>query len=164
MRHNDLTYGLRLQGEQSSVVLNEPVELALRRCGLWAALAECLHQPIARLNGERRYLLALARTLMLAPQVLLRDTAGVSLGSSAAHHLETLPHELQYDHAILIATRDMSWAARLLRSCLFLQAGVLAEPNRTDRMFTCPDRPDTEHYLAGRRGPMYTNDLKKWRK
>lgn len=37
----------------------------------------------------------------------------------------------------------------------------MVEPNRTDQMFTWPDRPDTEHYLAGRYGPMRMNDSKK---
>ncbi len=162
--HDNLTYGLRLQGERSAAVLDERVTATLRRCGLWAALAECLHQSVAGLNGEQRYLVALARALMLEPQVLLLDTAGVSLSPFTAHHLETLLHELQHDCAILMATHDLSRAARLSQSCLFLQAGVLVEHNRTDRMFTCPDRPETEHYLAGRYGRMRTNDPKKWRK
>lgn len=162
--HDNLTYGLRLQGEHSPAVLDERVETALRQYGLWAALADVLHQPGISLNGEQRYLLALARVLMQEPRMLLLDVPGVSLSPAAGRHLESLLYELQHDHAILMATHDLAQAARLSESCLFLRAGELIEYGQTDRMFTCPDRPETEHYLAGRYGPMHTNNPKKWRK
>lgn len=162
--HDHLTYGLRLRGETDQGLLDGRVEAALRRCGLWTTLADVLHRPGVTLNGERCYLLALARVLMLEPRVLLLDVPGVSLSPGAIHHLESLLHELQHDHAILMATHDLSQAARLSEACLFLRAGELIEYGQTDQMFICPDRPETEHYLAGRYGPMRTNNPKKWRK
>lgn len=162
--HDHLTYGLRLQGETNRAVLDGRVEAALRRCGLWARLADVLHRPGVTLNGEQRYLLALTRVLMLEPCVVLLDIPGVSLSPAAVHQLESLLHELQHDHAILMATHDLPQAARLSENCLFLQGGELIEHGQTGRLFTCPDRPETEHYLAGRYGPMRTNKPKNWRK
>ena len=68
--HDHLTYGLRLRGETDQELLDGRVEATLRRCGLWTTLADVLHRPGVTLNGERCYLLALARVLMLEPRVL----------------------------------------------------------------------------------------------
>lgn len=162
--HDHLTYGLRLRGETDQELLDGRVEATLRRCGLWTTLADVLHRPGVTVNGERCYLLALARVLMLEPRVVLLDVPGVSLSPATINQVEGILHELQHDHAILMATHDLSQAARLSEACLFLRAGELVEFGQTDRMFTCPDRPETEHYLAGRYGPMRTNNPKHWRK
>lgn len=162
--HDHLTYGLRLRGETDQELLDGRVEATLRRCGLWTTLADVLHRPGVTLNGEGCYLLALARVLILEPRVLLLDVPGVSLSPATINQVEGILHELQHDHAILMATHDLSQAARLSEACLFLRAGELVEFGRTDRMFICPDRPETEHYLAGRYGPMRTNNPKHWRK
>ncbi|MDY6955464.1 MAG: ATP-binding cassette domain-containing protein [Pseudomonadota bacterium] len=157
---DNLVYGLRLQGERE---LRDPVQSILDRLGLSESWSRHLHRCASELNGEQRYLLALARSLVIDPRVVLVDVPAMSLSPAATGRMETLLQDLQQDRVILMATHNLSQAARLSEMCLFLHAGRVMECSPTDRMFTCPERRETEWYLTGRYGSAQLAQSKVWR-
>ena len=157
---DNLVYGLRLHGEREP---SNPVQSMLDRLGLSASWSRRLHRCASELNGEERYLLALARSLIVDPRVVLVDVPAISLSPAALGRMETLLQDLQQDRVILMATHNLPQAARLSEICLFLHAGRVMECSPTDRMFTCPERRETEWYVTGRYGSVQLAQPREWR-
>jgi phosphate transport system ATP-binding protein len=66
--------------------------------------------------------------------------------------VEELVQELSREFTIVIVTHNMQQAARISDYTAYFYMGELIEHNRTDLLFTKPERKETEDYLTGRFG------------
>jgi phosphate transport system ATP-binding protein len=144
--------GLKLGGRFSKKELRERGEWALRRAGLWDEVADRLDKPGGRLSGGQQQRLCIARALAVEPEVLLLDEPASALDPASTLRIEELLEELKDDYTVVIVTHNMQQAARVSDQTLFMLYGEVVEFGPTDRIFTNPEKKETEDYVTGRFG------------
>jgi phosphate transport system ATP-binding protein len=150
IRENVLA-GLRLNGLKIPNA-DELVEKTLRQVALWDEVKDGLGRSGLSLSGGQQQRLCIARTLAMAPEVILMDEPCSALDPIATARVEELIHELQLDYTIVIVTHNMQQAARVAHSTAFFYMGELIEHDKTDVIFTRPAQQRTEDYITGRFG------------
>ncbi|HET9189167.1 MAG TPA: ATP-binding cassette domain-containing protein, partial [Rudaea sp.] len=104
------------------------------------------------LSGGQQQRLCIARGIALRPQVLLLDEPTSALDPIATGRIEQLIEELKKDYTIVIVTHNMQQAARVSDFTAFMYMGELIEFGDTEKIFTKPDKKQTEDYITGRFG------------
>ncbi len=148
----NVAYGLRIQGEGNSKVLEEAVERSLMGAGLWDEVKDRLKDSAQGLSGGQQQRLCIARTLAVRPEVILMDEPCSALDPIATARVEELILELKRDFTIVIVTHNMQQAARVSDHTAFFWMGKLIETGLTEKMFTNPGQRMTEDYITGRFG------------
>jgi tungstate transport system ATP-binding protein len=142
---DNVAYGLRLRGLPA-----EPaVSAMLERVGL----AHLAPAPAARLSGGEMQRTALARALVLQPQVLLLDEPTANLDPYNVGLIESI---VRADNAergttVVLVTHNVFQARRMAQRAALLLGGRLIEVAATEVFFTTPRDPRT---LAFARGDM----------
>jgi phosphate transport system ATP-binding protein len=75
-----------------------------------------------------------------------------ALDPGATQRIEELMVELKENYSIVIVTHNMQQAARVSDLTAYFYLGRLIEFGPTERLFTNPERPETEDYITGRFG------------
>jgi len=75
-----------------------------------------------------------------------------ALDPIATTKIETLIHELKEKYTIVIVTHSMQQAARVSDFTAFMYLGRLVEFGMTQKLFTAPEKKETEDYITGRFG------------
>ena len=96
--------------------------------------------------------MCIARTLAVAPEVVLMDEPCSALDPIATTKIEALIHELREKYTIVIVTHSMQQAARVSDFTAFMYLGRLVEFGVTQKVFTTPEKKETEDYITGRVG------------
>jgi phosphate transport system ATP-binding protein len=145
-----------LRADRSSRVtgdaLDQVVEEALVRAGLWDEAKDRLHESAITLSGGQQQRLCIARALATHPQVILLDEPTASLDPLSTQKVEELVYHLRETVTVVIVTHNMQQAARISDRTAFLLAGELIEFAATNELFTAPRDPRTEAYITGRFG------------
>jgi phosphate transport system ATP-binding protein len=128
------------------------VEQALRAAALWDEVKDKLRQNALGLSGGQQQRLCIARAIALRPEVLLLDEPTSALDPIATGRIEQLIEELKLDYTIVIVTHNMQQAARVSDCTAFMYMGELVEVGDTEKIFTQPDKQQTEDYITGRFG------------
>ena len=159
---DNIAYGPRVNGlKLSKSELNDVVEEALTRAGLWNEVKDKLDQSGFALSGGQQQRLCIARAIAVKPDVLLMDEPCASLDPIATALIEDLMRELVTDYSVVIVTHNMQQAARVSHRTAFFSAqiddagqrfGHLVEIDNTTRIFTNPNDSRTEDYISGRFG------------
>jgi phosphate transport system ATP-binding protein len=150
--YDNVGYGPRLAGRVDKNTMDEIVERGLRQAALWDEVKDRLHTSALGLSGGQQQRLCIARALAVEPEVLLMDEPCSALDPIATAKIEALIHELKAKYTIVIVTHNMQQAARVSDSTAFLYLGRLVEFGPTSRIFTAPERKETEDYITGRFG------------
>ena len=150
--YENVIYGLRIAGVKAKSVLDETVERSLRGAALWDEVKDRLHDSALGLSGGQMQRLCIARAISVNPEVILMDEPCSALDPIATDRIENLIHELRKDYTVVIVTHNMQQAARVSAYTAFLYLGELVEFNKTDTIFTQPERQQTEDYITGRFG------------
>lgn len=150
--YENVAFGLRLQGVNSSRQLDELVEEALVKAALWQEVKERLFDNALTLSGGQQQRLVIARAIAIEPEVLLLDEPASALDPISTLKIEELIYELKQHYTIVIVTHNMQQAARVSDFTAFMDLGRLVEFNTTNRIFTDPSEPQTEDYITGRFG------------
>jgi phosphate transport system ATP-binding protein len=132
--------------------VDEIVEDALRRAGLWDEVKDQLRTSAVALSGGQQQRLCIARALATKPMVLLLDEPTASLDPASTQKVEELVYELRSTITIGIVTHNMQQAARVSDRTAFMLMGDLVEIAPTSTLFTAPSDPRTEAYITGRFG------------
>ncbi len=149
---DNVAFGPRVHGLRDRVRLHEVVERSLRQAALWDEVADRLDRPALDLSGGQQQRLCIARALAVEPEVLLMDEPASALDPIATAKIEELIHELTVRYTIVIVTHNMQQAARVSDITAYFYLGRLIECGPTERVFTNPERPETEDYITGRFG------------
>ena len=149
---DNVTVGLRLNGERQRALLAERLEQSLTMAALWDEVKDRLHAPAISLSGGQQQRLCIARALAVRPEVLLMDEPASALDPLATAKIEDLILSLKRDYTIVIVTHNMQQAARVSDHTAFFYMGELVEYGPTTRIFTHPAKRQTEDYVTGRFG------------
>jgi phosphate transport system ATP-binding protein len=151
--YDNVAYGAKLHGLASRrVELDEIVENALRKAGLWEEVRDRLAQPGTGLSGGQQQRLCIARAIAINPEVILMDEPCSALDPIATARVEELIAELAENYTIAIVTHSMQQAARVSHRTAYFHLGKLIEVNDTQIVFTSPQHELTEAYITGRFG------------
>jgi len=150
--YENITYGLRIQGQTNKARLDEVVEKSLRGAALWDEVKDRLHESGLGLSGGQQQRLCIARTIAVEPEVILMDEPCSALDPIATAKVEELIHELKKQFTIIIVTHSMQQAARCSDKTAFFYMGKLIEYADTRTIFMNPSNPQTEAYVSGRFG------------
>jgi phosphate transport system ATP-binding protein len=155
--YENVAYGPRLYGIRTRVELDGIVERSLRQAALWDEVKDKLHQSGMALSGGQQQRLCIARALAVEPSVILMDEPASALDPIATLKIEDLMQQLKSEYTMVIVTHNMQQAARVADYTAFLmidseRAGRLIEYGPTNRIFTRPEKKETEDYVTGRFG------------
>ena len=150
--YENVAYGLRLQGINNRRVLDEAVEGSLKRAALWDEGKDRLHDNAMGLSGGQQQRLVIARAVAIEPEVLLLDEPASALDPISTLKIEELIYELKDKYTIVIVTHNMQQAARVSDCTAFMYMGELIEYGDTNKLFTNPEKKQTEDYITERYG------------
>jgi phosphate transport system ATP-binding protein len=154
--YDNVASGLKLAGIRVRDK-DEIVELSLRRAGLWNEMRRRLRTPGGALSGGQQQRLCIARSLAVAPDVLLMDEPCSALDPTSTRRIEDTIRELRGLVTVVIVTHNMQQARRISDRCAFFLAsentpGHIVEAGPTERVFDHPADPRTADYVHGRFG------------
>jgi len=149
---DNVAAGLRLNGMVKKNSLAETVERSLRQAALFDEVKDILDRSGISLSGGQQQRLCIARALAVDPEVILMDEPASALDPIATAKIEELIQELKKNYTIVIVTHNMQQAARVSDETAFFYLGQLIEFGETDRLFTSPQKKQTEDYITGRFG------------
>lgn len=113
-------------------------------------LAPHFKRRASDLSGGERQLLALARALVMEPDVLVMDEPTTNLDGSTTRSIETAVRAFtESDKTVFLATHDLGQAKRLADHALFLHRGTVLEHGPADAFFDQPNSREARAYLAG---------------
>ncbi len=150
--YDNIAFGVNLYERLTRRAMDERVEWALKKAGLWGEVKDKLRQDGTRLSGGQQQRLCIARAVAVKPEVLLLDEPASALDPISTLMIEELINELKADYTIAIVTHNMQQAARVSDYTAFLYLGKLIEIGSSDIIFTTPREKATEDYITGRYG------------
>ncbi|WP_281832715.1 phosphate ABC transporter ATP-binding protein PstB [Vibrio nigripulchritudo] len=151
--YDNVAYGPKIHGlVDDKDQLDELVQQSLERAGLWAEIKDRLDQPATGLSGGQQQRLCIARTISIAPEVILMDEPCSALDPIATGIIEELIEELKNNFSIVIVTHSMQQASRVSDRTAYFHLGNLVEVNSTKRVFEQPEHVLTQDYIGGRFG------------
>lgn len=149
---DNIAYGPRLQGIKNKSKLMDIVEASLKASALWKEVHSDLKKSALALSGGQQQRLCIARALATKPRVLLMDEPCSALDPVATGKIEDLIEQLKSDYTIVIVTHNMQQAARISDKTAFFCLGELIEYDDTSKIFSNPEKKQTEDYITGRFG------------
>ena len=150
--YENIAYGPRILGISQKSRLDEIVEKSLKDAALWEEAKDRLQDNALDLSGGQHQRLCIARTIAVEPEVVLMDEPCSALDPIATTKIEELIHQLKRKYTIVIVTHNMQQAARVSDYTAFMYLGKLVEFGPTDKLFTTPEKKETEDYITGRFG------------
>ena len=141
----NVEYGLRLRGQQ---VRADKVDAVIDRLGL----SKFALQSALTLSGGQTQLVALARALVIEPEVLLLDEPTAHLDPVHVASVEETILQVQQERRMTVvwATHNLFQARRVASRTALLLNGQLVEVTPTDEFFTNPSDPRTADFVQGR--------------
>ena len=147
---DNIAYGVRAQRRCTKREMQDVVEHALQRVGLWNDVKDRLKQNALSLSEGQQKRLCLARALAVEPEVLLIDEPDVGRDALASQTFEELMGCLREQYTIILATSTPHVALRIADTTGVFSAGTLVEWGPTQQVFSHPKDWRTEAFLTGR--------------
>jgi len=148
----NVAYGPRINGINNKNQLTEIVEQSLQNAAIWDEVKDRMHDSALGLSGGQQQRLCIARTLAVNPEIILMDEPASALDPISTSKIEELIVQLKENYTIVIVTHNMQQAARISDYTAFFYLGELIEYNKTKKIYTNPDKKQTEDYISGRFG------------
>ena len=106
------------------------------------------HEHPDRLSGGQQQRVAIARALATRPRALLLDEVTSALDPELVGEVLAVVRELKDEGmTMIIATHEMTFAREVADEVCFLHDGLIAERGDPERIFTAPERPETQRFL-----------------
>lgn len=125
----------------------ERIAAALRAVGLIPSDA---FKYIHEFSGGQRQRIAIARALIIKPDLIIFDEAVSALDVSVRAQILDLIAGLSRDHnlAYLFISHDLSVVREITDRCLVMQSGKIVEEGRTQQIFDAPNHPYSRRLIA----------------
>ena len=150
--YENIVYGLRIAGVNDKATLDEAVERSLKSAAIWNEVKDRLNDSALGLSGGQAQRICIARAIAVNPEIILMDEPCSALDPISTLKIEELIDELKYKYTIVIVTHNMQQAARVSDVTAFFYLGELIEAGATRKIFTNPEKKQTEDYITGRFG------------
>ena len=156
--YDNVVAGIKLGGKRKKGELDEIVERTLKQAALWDEVKDKLKQGGTSLSGGQQQRLCIARTLAIEPEVILMDEPASALDPVSTQKIEDAMEDLKERYTVVIVTHNMQQAARISDCTGFFFIENMGDPGRlwefdeTSKMFSNPNRKETEDYVTGRFG------------
>jgi phosphate transport system ATP-binding protein len=154
--YENVAWGARINGYKGD--MDELVERSLKQAALWEEVKDRLKESGYGLSGGQQQRLCIARTLAVEPEVILMDEPASALDPVSTQKIEDTMDDLKQSYTVVIVTHNMQQAARISDYTGFFYIENMGDPGRlwefdeTEKMFSNPDRKETEDYVTGRFG------------
>jgi phosphate transport system ATP-binding protein len=154
--YENVAWGAKINGYRGD--MDELVERSLRQAALWDEVKDKLKKSGYDLSGGQQQRLCIARTLAVEPEVILMDEPASALDPVSTQKIEDTMDQLKQSYTVVIVTHNMQQAARISDYTGFFYIENMGDPGRlwefdeTEKMFSNPDRKETEDYVTGRFG------------
>jgi len=154
--YDNVAWGAKINGFRGN--MDELVERSLRQAALWDEVKDRLKESGFGLSGGQQQRLCIARTLAVEPEVILMDEPASALDPVSTQKIEDTMDDLKKSYTVVIVTHNMQQAARISDYTGFFyienqgDPGQLWEFDETEKMFSNPERKETEDYVTGRFG------------
>jgi phosphate transport system ATP-binding protein len=154
--YENVAWGAKINGYRGD--MDELVERSLRQAALWDEVKDRLKESGLGLSGGQQQRLCIARTLAVEPEVILMDEPASALDPVSTQKIEDTMDDLKQSYTVVIVTHNMQQAARISDYTGFFYIENMGDPGRlwefddTEKMFSNPDRKETEDYVTGRFG------------
>jgi phosphate transport system ATP-binding protein len=154
--YENVAWGARINGYKGN--MDELVERSLKHAALWDEVKDRLKESGHGLSGGQQQRLCIARTLAVEPEVILMDEPASALDPVSTQKIEDTMEQLKLEYTVVIVTHNMQQAARISDFTGFFFIENMGDPGRlwefdeTEKMFSNPDRKETEDYVTGRFG------------
>jgi len=154
--YENVAWGARINGYKGD--MDELVERSLRHAALWEEVKDRLRESGHGLSGGQQQRLCIARTLAVEPEVILMDEPASALDPVSTQKIEDTMEQLKQEYTVVIVTHNMQQAARISDFTGFFFIENMGDPGRlwefdeTEKMFSNPERKETEDYVTGRFG------------
>jgi len=149
---DNIAFGLRLKGIKNKTELLGRVEKALKNTSLWEETKDRIFKSSQALSGGQQQRLCIARAVAVEPETILFDEPCSALDPISTGSIEDLIAELKENYTIVMVTHNMQQAARVSEYTGFFMMGELIEFNKTNTIFTAPEKKLTVSYITGRFG------------
>ena len=150
--YENIVYGLRIAGVNDKATLDEAVERSLKNAAIWNEVKDLLNDSALGLSGGQAQRICIARAIAVNPEIILMDEPCSALDPISTLKIEELIEELKSKYTIIIVTHNMQQAARVSDVTAFFYLGELIEAGGTRKIFTSPEKKQTEDYITGRFG------------
>ena len=150
--YDNIAFGIRLYEKLSKADMDARVEACLRSAALWDEVKDKLRQSGTSLSGGQQQRLCIARAVAIRPEVVLLDEPCSALDPISTAKVEEMIEKLKNDYTVVIVTHNMQQAARVSDKTALMYMGELIEFGDTEKIFTKPDKKQTEDYITGRFG------------
>jgi phosphate transport system ATP-binding protein len=154
--YENVAWGARINGYRGN--MDELVERSLKHAALWEEVKDRLKESGHSLSGGQQQRLCIARTLAVEPEVILMDEPASALDPVSTQKIEDTMDQLKQSYTVVIVTHNMQQAARISDYTGFFYIEEMGDPGRlwefdgTEKMFSNPERKETEDYVTGRFG------------
>lgn len=150
--YDNIAFGPRTFGIKKRSELDEIVEKSLTRASIWDEVKDRLKKSALGLSGGQQQRLCIARSLAVAPKILLMDEPTSALDPISTGKIEELIFTLKDELTIVIVTHNMQQATRVSDKTAFFLMGEVVEFGKTEDIFSSPKDTRTENYISGRFG------------
>jgi phosphate transport system ATP-binding protein len=150
--YDNVAYGPKTHGIKNKQQLDEIVEKSLREAAIWEEVKNNLKKNALSLSGGQQQRICIARALAVDPEVLLMDEPTSALDPISTAKIEELVIELKKEYTLVIVTHNMQQASRISDKTAFFLNGEIIECDETRKIFTNPQKKETEDYISGRFG------------
>jgi phosphate transport system ATP-binding protein len=154
--YENVAWGARINGYRGN--MDDLVERSLKHAALWEEVKDRLKESGHGLSGGQQQRLCIARTLAVEPEVILMDEPASALDPVSTQKIEDTMEQLKQKYTVVIVTHNMQQAARISDYTGFFYIQNMGDPGRlwefdeTEKMFSNPERKETEDYVTGRFG------------
>lgn len=130
--------------KQSKTSTIEEAKTLLHKVGL----SEKLNCYPAQLSGGQQQRAAIARALMMKPEIMLFDEPTSALDPEMVGEVLNVMQQLAAEGmTMIVATHELGFARRVANQSIFLDQGKIVEQGETLAMFTNPSSPRFSRFL-----------------
>lgn len=143
--YDNVAFGLRVRGADERTI-RKRVKEAISMMGI-----QDMWRNALSLSGGEAQRVALARVMVLRPEVMLLDEPTANLDPSSVRIFEDAVMRMNRDFGttVVVATHDVFCAKRLADRIIFICDGKIVEDGKADRVFSKPKDERTRRFLRG---------------
>jgi tungstate transport system ATP-binding protein len=136
--------GLRYRGQNNT---NKRIEQALQQVGM----LDLAHQSARLLSGGEAQRVAMARAMVIQPEVLLLDEPSANLDPYNISLIEDTVRSINHKSrtTIVLVTHNIFQARRLADRVALILEGRIVEVNEVEAFFQSPSDPRTRQFVHG---------------